>query len=206
MLRYLGLAGCKLPPEALRSVLLPTVTSSCVVTTLTSALTSTITPIIFRVAPIFLALIHLHRVPFFPDLVTCVLPSPRALLDGLALNTQIRDLHLDLSACEVGTQSWFELRACPHYWEWGWGGLPYSGISILSAPYLHLQLRSVGAQVIQDLVCDAGALSSLDLSDNGEATREPIHAPIIHTRSPGWGACPGSSALCITLVTPRLWL
>ncbi|XP_031197068.1 capping protein, Arp2/3 and myosin-I linker protein 2 isoform X4 [Mastomys coucha] len=69
MLRHLGLAGCKLPPEALR-----------------------------------------------------------ALLDGLALNTQIRDLHLDLSACE---------------------------------------LRSVGAQVIQDLVCDAGALSSLDLSDNG---------------------------------------
>ncbi|XP_006530961.1 capping protein, Arp2/3 and myosin-I linker protein 2 isoform X6 [Mus musculus] len=69
MLRHLGLAGCKLPPEALR-----------------------------------------------------------ALLEGLALNTQIHDLHLDLSACE---------------------------------------LRSVGAQVIQDLVCDAGALSSLDLSDNG---------------------------------------
>ncbi|XP_052022070.1 capping protein, Arp2/3 and myosin-I linker protein 2 isoform X4 [Apodemus sylvaticus] len=69
MLRHLGLAGCKLPPEALR-----------------------------------------------------------ALLDGLALNTQIRDLHLDLSSCE---------------------------------------LRSVGAQVIQDLVCDASALSSLDLSDNG---------------------------------------
>ncbi|XP_060248050.1 capping protein, Arp2/3 and myosin-I linker protein 2 isoform X4 [Meriones unguiculatus] len=69
MLQHLGLAGCKLPPEALR-----------------------------------------------------------ALLDGLALNTQIRDLHLDLSACE---------------------------------------LRSAGAQVIQDLVCDAGALSSLDLSDNG---------------------------------------
>ncbi|XP_037062113.1 capping protein, Arp2/3 and myosin-I linker protein 2 isoform X2 [Peromyscus leucopus] len=69
MLQHLGLAGCKLPPEALR-----------------------------------------------------------ALLDGLALNTQIRDLHLDLSACE---------------------------------------LRSAGAQVIQDLVCDASALSSLDLSDNG---------------------------------------
>ncbi|XP_005076356.1 capping protein, Arp2/3 and myosin-I linker protein 2 isoform X2 [Mesocricetus auratus] len=69
ILQHLGLAGCKLPPEALR-----------------------------------------------------------ALLDGLALNTQIHDLHLDLSACE---------------------------------------LRSAGAQVIQDLVCDAGALSSLDLSDNG---------------------------------------
>ncbi|ERE77160.1 leucine-rich repeat-containing protein 16C-like protein [Cricetulus griseus] len=69
MLQHLGLAGCKLPPEALR-----------------------------------------------------------ALLDGLALNTQIHDLHLDLSACE---------------------------------------LRSAGAQVIQDLVCDVGALSSLDLSDNG---------------------------------------
>ncbi|XP_037671578.1 LOW QUALITY PROTEIN: capping protein, Arp2/3 and myosin-I linker protein 2 [Choloepus didactylus] len=68
-LRHLGLAGCKLPPDALR-----------------------------------------------------------ALLEGLALNTQIRDLHLDLSACE---------------------------------------LRSAGAQVIQDLVCDAGAVSSLDLADNG---------------------------------------
>ncbi|XP_076988862.1 capping protein, Arp2/3 and myosin-I linker protein 2 [Tamandua tetradactyla] len=68
-LRHLGLAGCKLPPDALR-----------------------------------------------------------ALLEGLALNTQIHDLHLDLSACE---------------------------------------LRSAGAQVIQDLVCDAGAVSSLDLEDNG---------------------------------------
>ncbi|KAM6176792.1 capping protein, Arp2/3 and myosin-I linker protein 2 isoform 2-T2 [Erethizon dorsatum] len=68
-LRHLGLAGCKLPPEALRAV-----------------------------------------------------------LDGLALNTHIRDLHLDLSTCE---------------------------------------LRSSGAQVIQDLVCDAGVVSSLDLADNG---------------------------------------
>uniref|UniRef100_A0A2K5J144 Capping protein, Arp2/3 and myosin-I linker protein 2 n=1 Tax=Colobus angolensis palliatus TaxID=336983 RepID=A0A2K5J144_COLAP len=68
-LRHLGLAGCKLPPDALR-----------------------------------------------------------ALLDGLALNTHLRDLHLDLSTCE---------------------------------------LRSAGAQVIQDLVCDAGAVSSLDLADNG---------------------------------------
>ncbi|KFO19993.1 Leucine-rich repeat-containing protein 16C [Fukomys damarensis] len=68
-LRHLGLAGCKLPPEALRAV-----------------------------------------------------------FDGLALNTHIRDLHLDLSACE---------------------------------------LRSAGAQVIQDLVCDAGVMSSLDLEDNG---------------------------------------
>ncbi|XP_058135822.1 capping protein, Arp2/3 and myosin-I linker protein 2 isoform X2 [Dasypus novemcinctus] len=68
-LRHLGLAGCKLPPDALR-----------------------------------------------------------ALLEGLALNTHIGDLHLDLSACE---------------------------------------LRSAGAQVIQDLVCDAGAVRSLDLADNG---------------------------------------
>lgn len=44
--------------------------------------------------------------PTLPDLVTCVIPSPRALLDGLALNAQIRDLHLDLSGCEVGNQSW----------------------------------------------------------------------------------------------------
>ncbi|XP_035970937.2 capping protein, Arp2/3 and myosin-I linker protein 2 isoform X5 [Halichoerus grypus] len=68
-LRHLGLAGCKLPPDALR-----------------------------------------------------------ALLEGLALNMHTGDLHLDLSACE---------------------------------------LRSAGAQVIQDLVCDAGAVSSLDLADNG---------------------------------------
>ncbi|XP_060041290.1 capping protein, Arp2/3 and myosin-I linker protein 2 isoform X3 [Erinaceus europaeus] len=67
-LRHLGLAGCKLPPDALR-----------------------------------------------------------ALLEGLVLNTQVSDLHLDLSACE---------------------------------------LRSAGAQVIQDLVCDASAVSSLDLADN----------------------------------------
>uniref|UniRef100_A0A8C6W5Z0 Capping protein, Arp2/3 and myosin-I linker protein 2 n=1 Tax=Nannospalax galili TaxID=1026970 RepID=A0A8C6W5Z0_NANGA len=60
----------------------------------------------------------------------CKLPPEalRALLDGLARNTHIRDLHLNLSACE---------------------------------------LRSAGAQVIQDLVCYAGALNSLDLADNG---------------------------------------
>ncbi|XP_037371809.1 capping protein, Arp2/3 and myosin-I linker protein 2 [Talpa occidentalis] len=68
-LRHLGLAGCKLPPDALR-----------------------------------------------------------ALLEGLALNTHMSDLHLDLSACE---------------------------------------LRSAGAQVIQDLVCDAAAVTSLDLAENG---------------------------------------
>ncbi|KAM9191741.1 capping protein, Arp2/3 and myosin-I linker protein 2 isoform 2-T2 [Dugong dugon] len=63
-------------------------------------------------------------------LANCKLPPDalRALLEGLALNTHIGDLHLDLSACE---------------------------------------LRSAGAQVIQDLVCDAGAVSSLDLADNG---------------------------------------
>ncbi|CAK6436694.1 unnamed protein product [Pipistrellus nathusii] len=63
-------------------------------------------------------------------LAGCRLPPDalRALLEGLALNTHLGDLHLDLSACE---------------------------------------LRSAGAQVIQDLVCDAGAVSSLDLSDNG---------------------------------------
>ncbi|XP_063103579.1 capping protein, Arp2/3 and myosin-I linker protein 2 isoform X3 [Cavia porcellus] len=63
-------------------------------------------------------------------LAGCKLPPEalRAVLDGLALNTHIRDLHLDLSACE---------------------------------------LRSAGAQVIQDLVCDAGVVSSLDLADNG---------------------------------------
>ncbi|XP_074974351.1 capping protein, Arp2/3 and myosin-I linker protein 2 isoform X3 [Caretta caretta] len=52
----------------------------------------------------------------------------RALLQGLAYNSQISDLHLDLSSCE---------------------------------------LRSAGAQVIQDLIFDANAIRNLDLSDNG---------------------------------------
>ncbi|XP_048814678.1 capping protein, Arp2/3 and myosin-I linker protein 2 isoform X3 [Lagopus muta] len=52
----------------------------------------------------------------------------RAMLQGLAYNSHISDLHLDLSSCE---------------------------------------LRSAGAQVIQDLIPDATAISDLDLSDNG---------------------------------------
>uniref|UniRef100_A0A8C5THH6 Capping protein regulator and myosin 1 linker 2 n=1 Tax=Malurus cyaneus samueli TaxID=2593467 RepID=A0A8C5THH6_9PASS len=52
----------------------------------------------------------------------------RALLQGLADNSHISDLHLDLSSCE---------------------------------------LRSAGAQVIQDLIPDASSISDLDLSDNG---------------------------------------
>ncbi|NXQ19172.1 CARL2 protein, partial [Peucedramus taeniatus] len=52
----------------------------------------------------------------------------RALLQGLADNSHISDLHLDLSSCE---------------------------------------LRSAGAQVIQDLIPDASSISHLDLSDNG---------------------------------------
>ncbi|KAM4894231.1 capping protein, Arp2/3 and myosin-I linker protein 2 [Sylvia borin] len=52
----------------------------------------------------------------------------RALLQGLADNSHISDLHLDLSSCE---------------------------------------LRSAGAQVIQDLIPDASSISQLDLSDNG---------------------------------------
>ncbi|XP_074958225.1 capping protein, Arp2/3 and myosin-I linker protein 2 [Phalacrocorax aristotelis] len=52
----------------------------------------------------------------------------RALLQGLADNSHISDLHLDLSNCE---------------------------------------LRSAGAQVIQDLIPVASSISDLDLSDNG---------------------------------------
>ncbi|XP_066492897.1 capping protein, Arp2/3 and myosin-I linker protein 2 [Tiliqua scincoides] len=52
----------------------------------------------------------------------------RALLQGLAYNTQLSGLHLDISCCE---------------------------------------LRSAGAQVIQDLVSDASSISDLNLSDNG---------------------------------------
>uniref|UniRef100_A0A2R9CFV3 Capping protein, Arp2/3 and myosin-I linker protein 2 n=1 Tax=Pan paniscus TaxID=9597 RepID=A0A2R9CFV3_PANPA len=80
-------------------------------------------PQILALPPSFAPWSPLSQLP--PPRVTS---PPRALLDGLALNTHLRDLHLDLSACE---------------------------------------LRSAGAQVIQDLVCDAGAVSSLDLADNG---------------------------------------
>ncbi|NXW50368.1 CARL2 protein, partial [Nyctiprogne leucopyga] len=52
----------------------------------------------------------------------------RAVLQGLADNSHISDLRLDLSNCE---------------------------------------LRSAGAQVIQDLIPDASSISDLDLSDNG---------------------------------------
>ncbi|KAM6380717.1 capping protein, Arp2/3 and myosin-I linker protein 2 isoform 1-T1 [Pluvialis apricaria] len=52
----------------------------------------------------------------------------RALLQGLADNSHVSDLRLDLSNCE---------------------------------------LRSAGAQVIQDLIPDASSISDLDLSDNG---------------------------------------
>ncbi|XP_038628608.1 capping protein, Arp2/3 and myosin-I linker protein 2 [Tachyglossus aculeatus] len=52
----------------------------------------------------------------------------RAVLQGLAFNTQISDVHLDLTSCE---------------------------------------LRSAGAQVIQDLIFDANSVTTLELSDNG---------------------------------------
>ncbi|KAK9392772.1 Leucine-rich repeat-containing protein 16C isoform A [Crotalus adamanteus] len=52
----------------------------------------------------------------------------RALLQALANNTQLKNLHLDLSSCE---------------------------------------LRSAGAQVIQDLISDASSICDLNLSDNG---------------------------------------
>ncbi|XP_053126871.1 capping protein, Arp2/3 and myosin-I linker protein 2 isoform X2 [Hemicordylus capensis] len=52
----------------------------------------------------------------------------RAVLQGLAYNTQLSDLHLDISSCE---------------------------------------LKSAGAQVIQDLVSDASSIGDLNLSDNG---------------------------------------
>ncbi|XP_038661921.1 LOW QUALITY PROTEIN: capping protein, Arp2/3 and myosin-I linker protein 2 [Scyliorhinus canicula] len=56
------------------------------------------------------------------------LEGVRAILQGLAYNAHICDVHLDLSNCE---------------------------------------LRSAGAQVIQDHIIDANSISSLDLSDNG---------------------------------------
>ncbi|XP_032892164.1 capping protein, Arp2/3 and myosin-I linker protein 2 [Amblyraja radiata] len=56
------------------------------------------------------------------------LEAVRAIFQGLAFNTHICDVHLDLGSCE---------------------------------------LRSAGAQVIQDHIIDASGITSLDISDNG---------------------------------------
>lgn len=66
-------------------------------------------------------------------------------------------------------------------------------------PTLYFQLRSAGAQVIQDLVCDANAVSSLDLADNGEAAGK-------HILSSSTPPCPHNIPLCMTLVTARFRL
>lgn len=55
--------------------------------------------------------------------------------------------------------------------------LPTCGLLASAQPHLPIKLRSAGAQVIQDFVCDAGAVSSLDLSDNGEAALKPALPP-----------------------------
>lgn len=95
-------------------------------------------------------------------------------MEGLALNTHMGDLHLDLSACEVSAGE--GPAPGPGLRERGpWAARASPPAACLpETPPFHPQLRSAGAQVIQDLVCDAGAVSSLDLSDNGEAARKPV--------------------------------
>lgn len=51
----------------------------------------------------------LSQLPPFP-----VTSPPRALLEGLALNTHMGDLHLDLSACEVSAEPQREQALGPH--------------------------------------------------------------------------------------------
>lgn len=73
-LQDLRLAGCKLPPDALRSG----------------------SPLSHPQPP------HPPTPGLLSQLLTPPMTSPpRALWDGLALNTHLHDLHLDLSACEV---------------------------------------------------------------------------------------------------------
>lgn len=78
----------------------------------------------------------------------------RLLLQGLATNTHLSELELDISCCEVHTLTYTSkycmnlfLKLCVMLW--------------------YMQLRSAGAQVIQEHIFEAKAIRSLDLSDNG---------------------------------------
>ncbi|MGH0146014.1 UNVERIFIED_CONTAM: hypothetical protein FKN15_007616 [Acipenser sinensis] len=103
-LKFLGLSASKLPSEVLRKV----------------------KGIPAAVKEFFSSCVSLK----FLGLSASKLPSEvlRLLLQGLACNTHLSDVQLDLSSCE---------------------------------------LRSAGAQVIQDHIFEANAIGSLDLSDNG---------------------------------------
>lgn len=123
MLQHLGLAGCKLPPEALRSVCAtrshaptPSLTTLC-----RSSLNPLSRPQSSVKATCLAQAFRLHpesHIPRSCHLCDVDILSHRALLDGLALNTQIRDLHLDLSACEVGTWSRLWARSTSTHREW----------------------------------------------------------------------------------------
>ena len=113
-LRHLGLSGCKLPPDALRSV------SHALACRPTPRLRLGTSPRSYRTlisrASFLLAVRALLWGPFFQLPLSPVTPSPRALLEGLALNTHLNDLHLDLSACEVSS-----LPRATGLALWGWG-------------------------------------------------------------------------------------
>lgn len=103
-LRHLGLAGCKLPPDALRSVSLPTATLLAYATTTQAKPPAPnpvpIAPTISPASWSFLVFGSRPGRPFLAPASPFTSPS-RAVLEGLALNTHLADLHLDLSACEV---------------------------------------------------------------------------------------------------------
>ncbi|XP_075016990.1 capping protein, Arp2/3 and myosin-I linker protein 2 [Calonectris borealis] len=127
-LSYLSLAGTDCPLDALFGALVHGCRTSLVHLDLSKNIYShrrvkTISPDIKEFFSQACALRHV-------SLAGTKLPADavRALLQGLADNSHISDLRLDLSSCE---------------------------------------LRSAGAQVIQDLIPDASSISDLDLSDNG---------------------------------------
>ncbi|XP_075621254.1 capping protein, Arp2/3 and myosin-I linker protein 2 [Balearica regulorum gibbericeps] len=127
-LSYLSLAGTDCPLDALFGALVHGCHTSLVHLDLSKNVYShkrvkTISPDIKEFFSQACALRHV-------SLAGTKLPADavRALLQGLADNSHVSDLRLDLSNCE---------------------------------------LRSAGAQVIQDLIPDASSISDLDLSDNG---------------------------------------
>lgn len=80
----------------------------------------------------------------------------RLLLQGLATNTHLSELELDISCCEVHTHTHIHIEILYKYF-----------LKILCVTLWYMQLRSAGAQVIQEHIFEAKAIRSLDLSENG---------------------------------------
>lgn len=98
----------------------------------------------------------------------------RLLLQGLAANSHLSELELDISSCEVYTHTHTHLYhahkvICRH------SGQVYGILYVV-----YVQLRSTGAQVIQEHIFEAKGICSLDLSDNGTASIDLIFPIILH--------------------------